>query len=48
MISGPEQMLVYQCVERCGDKGIWTRDIKMATNIPQQTLTKSLKILEQV
>lgn len=28
-------------------RGIWTRDIKTATNIPQMTLTKTLKILEQ-
>ena len=28
-------------------RGIWTRDIKVATNIPQHTLTKTLKILEQ-
>jgi DNA-directed RNA polymerase III subunit RPC6 len=30
-----------------GGSGIWTRDIKIATNIPQHSLTKSLKILEQ-
>lgn len=29
------------------NRGIWTRDIKIATNIPQHTLTKTLKILEQ-
>lgn len=28
-------------------RGIWTRDIKLAANIPQHTLTKTLKILEQ-
>eukprot|EP01039_Chlorochromonas_danica_P002818 gene2818-3072_t len=44
---GPEQMLVYQAIERSGNKGIWTRDIKTATNIPQHTLAKTLKILEQ-
>ena len=26
---------------------MWTRDIKLSTNIPQHTLTKTLKILEQ-
>jgi DNA-directed RNA polymerase III subunit RPC6 len=41
-----EQMLVYQVIERAGNKGIWTRDIKNATNIQQQTLTKTLKALE--
>jgi DNA-directed RNA polymerase III subunit RPC6 len=44
---GPEQILVYQICERAGNKGIWTRDIKNAANIPQHTLTKTLKILEQ-
>eukprot|EP01031_Cornospumella_fuschlensis_P026414 gene26414-31917_t len=44
---GPEQMLVYQAIERSGNKGIWTRDIKIGTSIPQHTLTKTLKILEQ-
>ena len=28
-------------------RGVWTRDIKLGTNIPQHTLTKTLKILEQ-
>lgn len=41
-----EQMLVYQVIDRAGNKGIWTRDIKNATNIQQQTLTKTLKALE--
>jgi len=42
-----EQILVYQLCERSGNKGVWMRDIKTQTNIPQQTLTKTLKILEQ-
>lgn len=29
------------------NRGIWTRDIKAAKNIPQHTLTKTLKVLEQ-
>jgi DNA-directed RNA polymerase III subunit RPC6 len=44
---GPEQLLVYQVCEKSGNRGIWTRDIKLTTNIPQHTLTKTLKILEQ-
>lgn len=44
---GPEQILVYQAIERAGNRGAWTRDIKMTTNIPQQILTKTLKTLEQ-
>lgn len=44
---GPEQIMIYQVCERAGNRGIWTRDIKLATSIPQHNLTKSLKILEQ-
>ena len=40
-------MLVYQVCEKAGNRGIWTRDIKNATNMPQHTLTKTLKLLEQ-
>lgn len=46
-IYRPEQMLVYQVCEKAGNRGIWTRDIKNATNMPQHTLTKTLKLLEQ-
>ncbi|CAM9503708.1 unnamed protein product [Discosporangium mesarthrocarpum] len=42
-----EQMMIYQVIERSGNRGIWTRDIKSSTNIQQQTLTKTLKTLEQ-
>lgn len=41
-----EQKLVYQCIERSGNKGIWTREIKSATQMPQHALTKTLKLLE--
>jgi DNA-directed RNA polymerase III subunit RPC6 len=41
-----EQMLVYQICERAGSKGVWTRDIKNQSNIPQHTLNKTLKDLE--
>lgn len=44
---GPEQMLVYQAIEKAGNKGAWTRDIKLSTNIPHQMLAKTLKTLEQ-
>ncbi|CAM9696781.1 unnamed protein product [Chrysoparadoxa australica] len=43
---GPEQMLIYQVIERSSNRGIWTRDIKIQTSIQQQTLTKALKTLE--
>eukprot|EP00605_Chrysophyceae_sp_TOSAG23-4_P002381 GSChrysophyteH1.ASY1.ANO1.2635.1 assembled CDS len=41
-----EQMLVYQICEKAGAKGVWTRDIKNQSNIPQHTLNKTLKELE--
>jgi DNA-directed RNA polymerase III subunit RPC6 len=37
---------IIQVIERAGNKGVWTKDIKMQTNVQQQTLTKSLKQLE--
>jgi DNA-directed RNA polymerase III subunit RPC6 len=42
----PEQIMVLQEIERSGNVGVWLRDIKSATNIQQQTLTKTLKVLE--
>jgi len=41
-----EQTLVYQIVEQAGSMGIWTREIKRKSNLPQPTLTKILKMLE--
>jgi len=41
-----EQMLVYQICERAGSKGVWTRDIKNQSSIPQHTLNKTIKDLE--
>jgi len=38
--------LVYQTIEKAGDVGIWTRDIRNKTNIQQQALTKIFKIME--
>ncbi|CAM9655390.1 unnamed protein product, partial [Sphacelaria rigidula] len=42
----PEQMMIYQVIEKAGNTGIWTRDIKTTTNVNQTTLTKTLKSLE--
>ena len=39
--------MVLQVIEKAGDYGIWTRDIRMATNIQQQALNKIFKSLEQ-
>ncbi|TDH70721.1 hypothetical protein CCR75_004240 [Bremia lactucae] len=41
-----EQRLVLQEIERAGNQGIWTRDIKSHTNIPQQIVAKTLRLLE--
>ena len=42
----PNHMLVLQHVEKAGNTGIWTRDIKNRTNLQNNTLTKILKLLE--
>lgn len=38
--------LVYQVIEKSGNKGIWTKDIRTQTNIQQQALNKIFKTLE--
>jgi len=38
--------LVYQTIEKAGDVGIWTKEIRNKTNIQQQALTKIFKIME--
>jgi DNA-directed RNA polymerase III subunit RPC6 len=38
--------MVYQVIERAGNNGIWTRDIKNQTNIQMQALNKIFKALE--
>ena len=42
----PEQVMVLEEIKRAGNMGVWQRDIKTATNIAAQTLTKTLKALE--
>ena len=39
--------LVLQVIEKAGNKGIWTKEIKMQTNIHAQLLNKIFKHLEQ-
>eukprot|EP00633_Aureoumbra_lagunensis_P005761 CAMPEP_0197319580 /NCGR_PEP_ID=MMETSP0891-20130614/55520_1 /TAXON_ID=44058 ORGANISM="Aureoumbra lagunensis, Strain CCMP1510" /NCGR_SAMPLE_ID=MMETSP0891 /ASSEMBLY_ACC=CAM_ASM_000534 /LENGTH=302 /DNA_ID=CAMNT_0042810591 /DNA_START=84 /DNA_END=992 /DNA_ORIENTATION=- len=41
-----EQMIVLQVVRASGTSGVWLRDIKNATSLQQQTLNKTLKLLE--
>jgi len=38
--------MVYQVIEKASDKGIWTKEIRLATNIQQQALNKIFKQLE--
>jgi DNA-directed RNA polymerase III subunit RPC6 len=38
--------MVYQVIERSGNMGIWTKDIKKETNIQNQAMNKILKSLE--
>jgi DNA-directed RNA polymerase III subunit RPC6 len=38
--------MVYQVIEKAGNMGIWTKDIRVQTNIQQQALNKIFKVLE--
>eukprot|EP00922_Rhytidocystis_sp_ex-Travisia-forbesii_P061281 GHVS01090859.1.p1 GENE.GHVS01090859.1~~GHVS01090859.1.p1 ORF type:complete len:329 (+),score=16.02 GHVS01090859.1:50-1036(+) len=38
---------VYTCIEESGNKGIWTSDIRRATNLSTQNLNKCIKTLEE-
>jgi DNA-directed RNA polymerase III subunit RPC6 len=39
--------MVYQVIEKAGNKGIWSKEIRIATNMTMQDLTKLFKNLEQ-
>ncbi|KAG8179914.1 hypothetical protein JTE90_006277 [Oedothorax gibbosus] len=41
-----EDKLIYQLIEKAGNKGIWIRDLRYASNIPQAQVNKILKSLE--
>ncbi|GFY46929.1 DNA-directed RNA polymerase III subunit RPC6 [Trichonephila inaurata madagascariensis] len=41
-----EEKLIYQHIEKAGNKGIWVRDLRFASNIPQTQVNKILKTLE--
>jgi len=43
----PQHMLVYQLVEKAGDKGAWTKVLKDQTNLQQHTITRITKGLIQ-
>jgi len=38
--------MVYQLIEKSGNRGIWTKDIRIQSNIQQQALNKIFKNLE--
>ncbi|RHY31288.1 hypothetical protein DYB32_003623 [Aphanomyces invadans] len=41
-----EQRGVLHEIEKAGNKGIWTRDIKAKTNIPEVIIRKTIRLLE--
>lgn len=40
------EKLVYSCIQKYGNKGIWTKDLKSQTNLHHSVLLKVLKNLE--
>ena len=38
--------MVYQLIEKAGNRGIWTKDIRIQSNVQQQALNKIFKKLE--
>lgn len=41
-----DEKIVYQCIKAADNKGIWTKDLKLRTNLHQTVITKVLKSLE--
>ena len=37
---------MYQRIQQAGNRGIWSRDIRLATNLPAQKVQRALKTLE--
>lgn len=42
-----DERFVYQLVEQASTMGIWTRDIKRRSNLPQNRINKCLKTLDE-
>eukprot|EP00002_Diphylleia_rotans_P032945 TRINITY_DN6967_c0_g2_i4.p1 TRINITY_DN6967_c0_g2~~TRINITY_DN6967_c0_g2_i4.p1 ORF type:complete len:278 (+),score=77.11 TRINITY_DN6967_c0_g2_i4:59-892(+) len=42
----PEEMLIYQLISASGNMGLWTKDMRIKSNLQQQQITKILKNLE--
>jgi len=43
---GVEELLVYQTIQASKDMGIWTKDLKVKSNLQQPAINKILKTLE--
>lgn len=43
---GAEEVMVFQHIQRAANSGVWTRDLKLRTNLAQPQITKILKALE--
>lgn len=41
-----EELMLYQVIKTAGNTGLWTKDMKFKTNLPQPHITKILKTLE--
>ena len=41
-----EDLLVYQIIQQSGNSGIWTKELKQRSNLPQAQITKIFKSLE--
>lgn len=41
-----DEILIYQVIAQSADKGIWTKDMKLRSNVPPTRLPKILKNLE--
>ncbi|KAK8824166.1 DNA-directed RNA polymerase III subunit RPC6-like protein [Blastocystis sp. ATCC 50177/Nand II] len=44
---GDAEMLVYQCIERSGNQGIWIREIKIRTGLHASAINRIIKKLVQ-
>mmetsp|Transcript_2613 Transcript_2613/g.4451 ORF Transcript_2613/g.4451 Transcript_2613/m.4451 type:complete len:284 (+) Transcript_2613:174-1025(+) len=42
----PEEVMLYQAVKASGSTGLWTKDMRLKTNLPQPHITKILRTLE--
>ncbi|KAI8469355.1 MAG: RNA polymerase Rpc34 [Monoraphidium minutum] len=41
-----EEVMVFQQIQKAGNSGVWTKDLKIRTNLAQPQITKILKALE--